>query len=70
MAEPFKNLLNANTVQAIGAALASAWPAFDRAAFDGQRSWSGGRGRDRNRRRGMHWLARHARFGSYGRLGQ
>src|SRR5438105_13038716 len=34
MAEAFKNLLNANTVQAIGAALASAWPAFDRAAFD------------------------------------
>ncbi|HET6316913.1 MAG TPA: DNA alkylation repair protein [Chloroflexota bacterium] len=34
MAEPFKNLLNVDTVQAIGAALASAWPAFDRAAFD------------------------------------
>ena len=34
MAEPFKNLLNADTVQAIGAALVAAWPAFDRAAFD------------------------------------
>jgi 3-methyladenine DNA glycosylase AlkC len=34
MAEPFKNLLNPQTVREIGAALAAASPQFDRAAFD------------------------------------
>jgi 3-methyladenine DNA glycosylase AlkC len=34
MAEPFKNLFDRRTVHAIGAALSTAWPAFDRAAFE------------------------------------
>jgi 3-methyladenine DNA glycosylase AlkC len=34
MAEPFKNLLNRELVRASGAALARAWPAFDRKRFE------------------------------------
>ena len=34
MAEPFKNLINAGTVQAAGQHLRRVWPAFDRARFE------------------------------------
>jgi hypothetical protein len=34
MAEPFKNLLNPDLVRASSAALARAWPAFDRKRFE------------------------------------
>ena len=34
MAEPFKNLINAQTVSAAGLHLQRAWPAFDRRRFE------------------------------------